>query len=93
MSDRPATTVEASVTTFLAEWLAVSYEFRRNQRAFTQIPPIARGLVKREENWHGLGFAFILSENLTINANVAWLGNVANTEADGAWGIQVKWEL
>ena len=92
-TDHRATTFEASVTTFVAEWIAVSYEFKRNQRAFNKMPPFAIPLFRGEENWHGLGFAFILSENLTINAGIGWLGNISNTEADGAWGVQAKWEF
>ncbi len=92
-TDHRATTLEASVTTFIAEWIAVSYEFKRNQRALNSMPPFGVPLLRGEENWHGLGFAFILSENLTVSAGVACLGSIANTEADGAWGLSAKWEF
>jgi len=95
-TDHRATTVEATFTTFLAEWLAVSYDFRRNQQALSDSAPGAippPGLLRGEENWNGIGVALILSENLTIEGGFAWLGNIANTEADGAWGVGVKWEF
>jgi len=92
-TDHRTTTFETSVTTFLAEWIAISYEFKRNQKSFSKLPAVAQPVMQGEENWHGIGLSFIFTENLTLNAGLGFLGNMANTEADGAWGIQAKWEF
>jgi len=92
-TDHRTTTFEASVTTFLAEWIAVSYEFKRNQKSFSTLPAIAQPVMQGEENWHAIGVSCIVSENLSINAGVGFLGNMANTESDGAYGFQAKWEF
>ncbi len=84
-------TVEGNVTTFLAEWLAVTYEFRMKNNPFSA--PGSGGLLGDEDNWQGVGFAVLVNENLTVSGGVGFLGSVGNTEADGAWGLQVKYEF
>ena len=84
-------TVEGNVTAFLAEWLAVTYEFRQKNDPYSS--PARSGLLGDEDNWHGVGLAILISDSLTISGGVGWLGNVGNTDADGAWGLQVKYDF
>ena len=88
-SDRCSTTVETSVTIFPTDWLYISYEFRRKEYPYNELP--VAGILQAEDNWHGLGVGVIVNENLTINAGVLWLGNVADGSGDNALACQVKY--
>ncbi len=70
------TTIELGVTAYPTDWLAISYEFRRKENAFSG-PPVA-GLIRGEENWNGVNVSIIPCENLSVNLGVTWFGNIAN---------------
>ena len=83
------TTMEFSVGTMLTRWLGVSYEFRRKintMRATSQI-------LGSEDNWHALRFSVVLSDHLSVHGGVALLGSTGNTNSDGAWGLQIKYDF
>jgi len=86
------TNIEFSVAALLTEWLTLSYEFRRK---ITAVGPNLnnQGLLGRESNWHAIGIGVVVTDNLTIGTAVSWLGNLGNTNGDGSWGLQVKYEF
>ena len=83
------TTVEADVATLITDWLAVGYEFRQRTDPYDKFSPLHKG----ESNLHAIRAAVILSDQLTLAAGWACMGNVANDRVDCAWGIQVKYEF
>ena len=90
-SDNRATTIEASVVVFPTDWLWVSYEFRRKQYPYEPIP--VAGMVRSEDNWHGIGVGVKFCEHATLQAGVHFLGDMADSDGDGAMSLQLKVEL
>ena len=88
-ADSCATTVEGSVICLLTDWLAMAYEFRQKENPYNRSP----GLVGKEGNWHTICFGLILSDRLTVAGGWARMGELANSDVDGAWGFQIKYEF
>lgn len=89
--DHRNTTVEVGVEVYPVDWLVVSYEFRRKERAFSA-PPVS-GMLRGEENWHGLGVGVLLNDHLSLNVGVLFLGNIGNTKDAVTPSFQVKYEF
>ncbi len=88
-ADECQTTFEGSVICLVTDWLAVGYEFRQKTSPYDKLP----GIIEEEDNWHAVIVGIVLSEDLTLCAGWACLGNMANTDSSGAWGIQLKYEF
>ncbi len=82
-------TFEGSVVCFATDKLVLAYEFRQKPDPYGQIP----GLIGDEDHWHGFDAALILSDHTTFCAGYGLFGTVANTEEDGVWWLQLKFEL
>lgn len=80
---------ETHVICLLTDWLALAYEFRQKSNPYHRLPP----LIGKEGNWHAILVGIILSDRLTLAGGWARLGELANTDADGAWGVQIKYEF
>ena len=80
---------EGNAICLVTDWMGVGYEFRQKSNPYDRVP----GLIGDEGNWHSIIVAFILTDRLTVAFAWARLGEVGNTDADGAWGVQVKYEF
>jgi hypothetical protein len=67
----------------------LAYEFRQKPDPYGQIP----GLIGDEDHWHGFDAAVILSEHATFCAGYGIFGTCCNTEANGVWWLQLKYEF
>jgi hypothetical protein len=79
------------------KWL-FAYEFRQKSSPYGTIGPggtvnVPTLLVGGEDNWHAFDVSYIASKHTTVVAGAAILGNLANTAADNAWFLQLKYEF
>jgi hypothetical protein len=70
-------------------WLLLAYEFRQKADPYKHIP----GLINGEDDWHGFDAAWIINSHATLVGGYGILGRLANSKADNAWWLQVKYEL
>ncbi len=88
-TDNAVFSVEGSIICMVTDKLAAFYEFRQKANPYSRVP----GVVGDEGNWHGAALAYIVSPNLVIAAAYGRMGEVGNTDVDGAWGFQIKYEF
>ncbi len=82
-------TFEGNVAYLPFDWLVLAYEFRQKPNPYGQIP----GLIGNEDHWQTLDAIFILSEHTTFAAGYGMFGTVLNTEENGVWWLQFKYEF
>jgi hypothetical protein len=87
-SDVCATTFEGSVVYMPLDWLAVGYEYRQNEYPYATVPNIAGG----GDDWHVVCVGLVL-KNMTLCAGWACMGNLANSNGNGGWALQFKYEF
>jgi hypothetical protein len=88
-SDTYHSSFEGSVVFLPRDWLVLAYEFRQKSSPYGQIA----GLIGREDSWHGFHAALIMNPNTTFSVGYGLLGNVAETEVNNAWCLQLKHEF
>jgi len=82
-------TFEGNVAILPTDWLLVAYEYRQKRDPYGQIP----GLIDAEDNWHALDVSWIINKHATLVAGWGDFGTLANSNADGAWWLQLKYEF
>jgi hypothetical protein len=83
-------TFEGNVAYLLFPKALIAYEFRQKINPYTNgLAP----LIGDEDNWHAIDAGFILNNNSTFVAGYAHLGTVANTEENGVWFLQLRYEF
>jgi hypothetical protein len=87
--DEYRATVEGSVAFLPFDKLLLAYEFRGKTDPYNQLP----GLIDGEDNWHAFDAALILNSHSTLVAGYGIFGTLANSNADGAWWLQLKYEF
>ncbi len=87
------TTFEGSIIAFLTDRLAFAAEYRQKSDLLTELSAGGYHLVKAENDWWSLCLAYVINDNMTISGGYANLGNLANSQENGAWGIQLKYEF
>lgn len=80
---------EGSIAYLPFDWLVLAYEFRQKPDPYGQIP----GLIGDEDHWHAFDAIFLLSEHTAFTAGYGDFGTVANSEENGVWWLQLKYEL
>ena len=50
-------------------------------------------LIGEENNWHGFDIGYIVSKHTTLVGGFGIFGNLANTTANDAWYLQLKYEF
>lgn len=70
-------------------WL-FAYEFRQKSSPYTMdLNP----LIGDEDNWHAFDAAFIVNKHTTLVAGAGIFGTLANSDANSAWWLQLKYEF
>ncbi|MEI8194608.1 MAG: DUF3034 family protein [Phycisphaerae bacterium] len=82
-------TFEGNIAILPTDWLLVAYEFRQKEDPYGRIP----GLINGENNWHAVDVSWIINKNATLVAGWGNFGTLGNSEADGAWWLQLKYEF
>jgi hypothetical protein len=89
-SDTYKASFEGSVAILPFDRWLFAYEFRQKSSPYTLgLAP----LVGDEDNWHAFDAAFIINKHTTLVAGAGILGTLANTEANSAWFMQLKYEF
>jgi len=88
-SDGCDTTLEINVACLVTDKLAVGYEYRQKNNPYSRID----GIIEDEDDWHVLRAAYAVNDQLTVAAGWAYMGPVANSFVNCAWGIQLKYEF
>jgi hypothetical protein len=82
-------TFEGNVAVLPVDNILVAYEFRQKSSPYGQIP----GLIGDEDNWHAIDVSLIVSKHATLVAGYGIFGTLANSEANSAWWLQLKYEF
>jgi hypothetical protein len=89
------TTFEGSVVFLPWDRIVIGYEFRQKHDPYGTIASDRPGefLIGDENNWHAIDAAYILNKHTTFCAGWGNLGNLCNTQANGSWWLQLKYEF
>jgi len=87
------TSFEGSVAILPFDRLLLAYEFRQKSSPYGTIVLNNETIIGGENNWHAFDVGFIINKHATFVAGAGILGNLANTYADGAWFMQLKYEF
>lgn len=82
-------TGEGSVFAFLTDCLVLGYEYRQKKGALDRLGD----LVKDEDDWHTIILAFCVSPQCCIAVGWGHFGNLANSDENGVWGFQFKYDF
>jgi hypothetical protein len=80
---------EGNVVVFVTDSILLAAEYRQKPNDFKPIP----GLIRPESDWWTLDAAYIVNRHLTLAVGYGHFGEVLNHQADGSWGLTVKWEF
>jgi hypothetical protein len=81
--------VEGSVCVFVAKNVVVGVEYRQKPSEYTSLPD----LIGAEDDWLTFDVGYIVNSHMTVAAGYARFGEVLNHEANGSYGLALKWEL
>jgi hypothetical protein len=89
-SDTYKASFEGSVAILPFDRWLFAYEFRQKSSPYSLgLAPV----VGDEDNWHAFDAAFIINKHTTLVAGAGIFGTLANTEANSAWFMQLKYEF
>lgn len=89
-SDTYKGTFEGSVAILPFDKWLFAYEFRQKSNPYSLgLSP----LIGDEDNWHAFDVAYIMNKHTTLVAGAGIFGNLANTSANNAWWLQLKYEF
>lgn len=88
-ADKWSPTFEGNVAYLPTDWLLVAYEFRQKSDPYNTIP----GLINGEDNWHAIDVSWIINKNATLVGGYGVFGKLADSRADAAWWLQLKFEF
>jgi hypothetical protein len=80
---------EGNVAYLPFDWLLVAYEIRQKTSPYGEIP----GLIGDEDVWNAIDVGLILNKHTTLVIGWGDFGTLANSEASGAWWLQMKHEF
>jgi hypothetical protein len=86
--DSYAATFEGNLAYLPTSWLLIAYEFRQKNDPYGTIP----GLVGKEENWHAFDVSWLANSHLDVVGGVGYFGLLANSRADAAFWVELKYE-
>ena len=81
--------LEASAVCLLTDRLALAAEYRMKPNEVNSLG----GLVRDEEDWWDVGFAYIFNEHLTAHAGYVDYGTVLDEHVGGGFLVGAKWEF
>ena len=80
---------EANVVVFVTDSFALAAEYRQKPDAYKPVG----NLILPEDDWWTIDAAYVVNKHLTLAAGYGHFGDVLNHEANGAWGLTVKYEF
>lgn len=88
-SDDYSYVFEGNAIFFITDRLVFAAEYRQMPHELKRLGD----LVKPEDDWWSVAFAYVCTNNLTVTAGFANVGRVLDGEDDFAWLGQIKWEF
>ncbi len=89
-SDKYKASFEGNVAVLPFDKWLFAYEFRQKSSPYTLgLDP----LVGDEDNWHAFDVSYIANKRTTLVAGYGIFGTLANTDANSAWWLQLKYEF
>lgn len=97
-ADKYTASFEGSIAILPCDRLLLAYEFRQKTSPYGTIGPggtvdVPNLLIGEENNWHGFDIGYIISKHTTLVGGFGIFGNLANTTANDAWYLQLKYEF
>ena len=80
---------EGNVVLFVTDSILLAGEYRQKPNDFKPIP----GLIRPEDDWWTIDAAYVVNKHLTLAAGYGHFGGVLNHQADGVWGLTLKYEF
>jgi hypothetical protein len=80
---------EGNVMVFVTDKWLVGAEYRMKPNEYRRIP----GLVEGENDWWTICMGYCVNDHMSVSAGYGHFGDVLNHEANGSWGIRIKWEF
>jgi len=87
--DDRSLTYESSATYMPTDKWALSYEYRMKDDPYDNGAPV----YGKEHSWYALEATYLVNDRLTLSGIIGSYGNIGNTQADPAFGLQVKYEF
>ena len=89
------TTFEGNVVYLPTDRIVLAYEFRQKMDPYDTLASNEPGefLVGPEDSWHAIDAAYILNKHTTLCVGWGHLGNLVNSDANGSWWMQLKYEF
>jgi hypothetical protein len=89
------TTFEGNAVYMVTDHIVLAYEFRQKTNPYDLLASSEPGewLIGPENSWHAIDAAYILNNHTTFCAGWGNLGNLANSQANGSWWLQLKYEF
>ncbi len=89
------TTFEGSIVVMPSQHIVLAYEFRQKTDPYGTLPSNVPGefLIGEENNWNAIDVGYILNTHTTFCAGWGLFGNLANSNANGSWWLQIKYEF
>jgi hypothetical protein len=84
---------EGNVVYVPTDWLLFAFEYRNKPRGFSGDIPAGGGLIDQEQDWYAFDASWIINKRATLVAGYGIFGNLANSKANSAWWLQVKYEF
>jgi hypothetical protein len=88
-TDERQLVAEGSICAFLTSKLILGLEYRQKPNSYQTVP----GLIGKEDDWYTFDVGYIVNDHMTVAAGYAHFGEVLNHNANGSFGLAVKWEL
>jgi len=82
-------TGEGSILAFITDCVILGYEYRQKKNPYGQLG----NLLGPEDDWHTVIVAFCISPQCCVSVGWGHFGNIANNDANGVWGFQVKYDF
>lgn len=86
---------EGNVAYMPTDRIVLAYEFRQKTSPYGTLASDEPGefLVGDENNWNAIDAAYILNKQTTFCVGWGNFGNLVNSEANGSWWMQLKYEF
>lgn len=92
-SNSYSTSFEGNVAILPFERWLFAYEFRQKSSPYDTITLNNETIVGGENNWNAFDAAYIINKHTTLVAGAGIFGNLANSEANSSWFMQLKYEF
>ena len=82
-------TGEGNIGVLATNHLIFAVEFRQKESDFKPIPT----LISKEHDWFTADVAYIVTNRLTVAGGYGYFGQLLNHNANGVFGLKIKWEF